>query len=92
MEVTRFEKILKALANRRRITILQYLKDKGTANVGDIARHIKLSFRSTSRHLATLYAADLVKKRNSSNFIYYRINSKDKLIKKAAALIFKKSL
>jgi len=66
------EKILKALANRRRLEIIKYIKQKKEASVGDIAEHIKLSFKSTSRHLAILSGADLVEKeqRNVSVFYY----------------------
>ncbi len=46
------EKQLKALANRRRLAILKYLKSKREASVGDIAEEINLSFKSTSKHLA----------------------------------------
>ena len=54
------EKILKALANRRRLKILQLLKERRRVSVTEIAGHIKLSFKSTSRHLSVLRNADLV--------------------------------
>ena len=54
------EKLLKAVANRRRLTILEYLNKKKGAKVGEIAAHLKLSFKSTSRHLTVLRGADLV--------------------------------
>ena len=57
-----YEKILKALANRRRLEIIRYLKQKRNANVGDIATHLKLSFKSTSRHLAVFYSAAIFEK------------------------------
>lgn len=54
------EKINKALANRRRLSILKYLRRVGNANVGDIAIEIALSFAATSRHLRILSAANVV--------------------------------
>ena len=48
------EKILKAAANRRRLKILSYLKNHRKSSVGELAEEIKLSFKSTSRHLAIL--------------------------------------
>ena len=48
------EWILKALANRRRLGILRVLKQNREATVGDIAAEIRLSFRSTSKHLGVL--------------------------------------
>ena len=61
-----YEKTLKALANRRRLQILKYLKDKKTATVTDIAEHLKLSFKSTSKHLAILFGAGIADKEQKS--------------------------
>jgi DNA-binding transcriptional ArsR family regulator len=72
MEFKELEKILKALANKRRLAILRYLKKKGEASVGDIADAINLSLKSTSRHLAVLFSADLVDRQQRSLEVYYR--------------------
>ena len=65
------EKILKALANRRRLEILKYIKVRKEANVGEIAKHIKLSFKSTSRHLAILLGADILEKDQRNVLVFY---------------------
>ena len=67
------EKQMKALGNRRRLTILAFLKKVKEANVGDIAMEIKLSFRSTSKHLSVLYAAGIVEKKQEIVTVNYRI-------------------
>ena len=54
------ERILKALANRRRLAILKFLQRKGHAKVGSISEEIKLSFKATSKHLGVLSAAGMV--------------------------------
>ena len=41
------ERILKALANGRRIAILKFIKKSGRASVGEIADAIKLSFKTS---------------------------------------------
>ena len=69
------EKLLKAVANRRRLAILEYLSKKKEANVGDIAEHINLSYKSTSRHLAVLRSADLADREQRSLEILYSISS-----------------
>ena len=56
------EKILKALANRRRLAIVKYLNKTKTASVGDISEEIKLSFKATSKHLGILHSADIVER------------------------------
>lgn len=53
------ERIFKALANRRRLTILHYLRDHD-ANVAEIAESLHFSYKATSKHLQRLAAVDLV--------------------------------
>ena len=67
------EKQLKALANRRRLAIVKFLKKSSKASVGDIAKEIKLSFKSTSRHLAILLAADIVEKEQINLHMFYSV-------------------
>ncbi len=68
-----YERLLKALANRRRLAILRYLQKKGEARVTDIAAAIKLSFKATSRHLQQLAAADILERDQRSLDVFYRI-------------------
>lgn len=70
----KLERILKALANRRRLAILKYLKDHKEASVGEIASAIKLSFKATSKHLAILAAVDLVEREQRSLQMFYRLS------------------
>lgn len=67
------ERVLKALANRRRLMILIYLKSNKDATVGNIAKAISLSFKSTSRHLVILRAADLIERDQQSLEMHYRL-------------------
>lgn len=74
MNTKKLEKILKALANQRRLAIIRYLKKEKEANVGDIADHINLSFRATSKHLGVLANADIVEKEQRSLQMWYRLS------------------
>lgn len=65
------EKTLKALANKRRLTIVKYLKDNREASVAEIASAIKLSFKATSKHLRILAAADIVESEQRSLQAFY---------------------
>lgn len=67
---------MKAVANRRRIAILAYLKKEKEKSVGKIASHLKLSLKSTSRHLSVLLSSDLVEKRQQSTEMLYRLSDK----------------
>ncbi len=68
------ERTLKALANRRRLAIVKYLKKAKEATVGDIAEEIKLSFKATSKHLGVLANADIVEKEQRSLQMWYKLS------------------
>ncbi len=68
------EKILKALANHRRLEILRVLKRGEDVTVGDIADVIHLSLKSTSRHLAVLAAARVLEKDQIGLEVYYELS------------------
>lgn len=69
------EQVLKALANGRRLFILNLLKDKKRLSVGEISKKIKLSLKSTSKHLVILSAAGLLEKEQKSVQVYYSVSS-----------------
>ena len=70
------ERELKALANRRRLAIIRYPASVKEANVSDIAGEIKLSFKSTSRHLAVLISADILEKEQRGLEVHHRLASR----------------
>lgn len=74
----KLEKILKALANRRRLAILKYLKDNKEAPVAEIADEISLSFKATSKHLGVLSAIDIVEREQRSSQMFYRLSAEQK--------------
>lgn len=67
------EMYLKALSNKRRLLIIRFLKNKKTATVGEISREIRLSFRSTSKHLRVLFVAGLVEREQEKLKVHYRL-------------------
>jgi len=69
------EKIFKALANRRRLAIIRYLKKRKNATVGSIAGEIKLSFKSTSKHLNILFSADIVDREQKDLQKFYSLSN-----------------
>jgi DNA-binding transcriptional ArsR family regulator len=68
------EKKFKALANRRRLAILSYLKKHKEASVAEIADVIKLSFKATSKHLNILNAVGIAEKDQRSLYVFYCLN------------------
>ena len=68
------ERVLKALANKRRLQIVKYIKEKKEATVGSIAEKIGLSFKATSKHLGVLAAADIMEKEQRSLQMWYKLS------------------
>ncbi|MBI2476497.1 MAG: winged helix-turn-helix transcriptional regulator [Candidatus Taylorbacteria bacterium] len=71
----KFERVLKAIGNRRRLAILSYLKKHSEGTVGELAEILRLSFKATSKHLAVLYAAELVEREQRSLQMWYSLSS-----------------
>ncbi|MDE2001104.1 MAG: winged helix-turn-helix transcriptional regulator [Patescibacteria group bacterium] len=82
------EKTLKALANRRRLAILAYLKTHKEASVTDIAHAIHLSFKATSKHLGILASLDIIDREQRSLQMFYRLaNSQPSPVKSILLLL-----
>lgn len=73
MRDAEFERILKALANRRRVAILRYLKKHNEASVGELSEAIQLSFKATSKHLIILVSADIIEREQRGLLMFYRL-------------------
>lgn len=71
--MTANERILKALANRRRLSLIATLKRRGSTTVGELAATLKVTLPTTSKHLAILGAADMVEYERRSLRVYYRL-------------------
>ena len=72
------ERELKALANRRRLEVLRYLRDSGRVKVSDIAYKIKISLPATSRHLIMLESAGILEKEQVSLEVFYYLSSRQR--------------
>ena len=68
------EHLLKALANRRRLTILRALQRTHELTVADMAHEIKLSFKATSKHLLILARVEVVGRRQVGLQVYYSLS------------------
>lgn len=62
MNTKELEKILKVLASKRRLDIIKLLKQKRKIPLTEIAKEIKLSKKSTSKHLRILYSTGFLER------------------------------
>lgn len=67
------EKILKVIANHRRLEVMHLLKEKDELCVGEMLEHIDLSQSALSQHLAKMRNEGLVSARREAQTIYYKI-------------------
>ncbi len=82
------ERQYKALGNRRRLAIIKYLKSRGKASVGDIAKEIKLRIKSTSKHLRVLDAVNFVDHEQQSLHVFYFLpENKPTLLRQTLTLL-----
>ena len=68
------ERVLKAIANKRRLAILRHLDKNTQATVGELAGLNKISMPATSRHLSILFSVDLVESEQKSLEVYYKLS------------------
>jgi len=71
VQTKEFERLFKALANKRRLEILVYLTKKKEAMVSDIAHEIRLSFNSTSKHVVLLRHVGILEREQRSLMMFY---------------------
>jgi ArsR family transcriptional regulator, virulence genes transcriptional regulator len=79
-------RLLKALANERRLFILCQLLD-GERSVGEMNLHLGLSQSALSQHLAILRKDRLVRTRKEAKTVYYSLQSDE--VKEVIALLHK---
>jgi len=73
MRNAELERYYRALANRKRLEIVQLLAKQGPLPVKDIAELIKLSFKSTHKHLHHLLQIGFLDKERRRNLVFYNL-------------------
>ncbi|HTM96687.1 MAG TPA: metalloregulator ArsR/SmtB family transcription factor [Croceibacterium sp.] len=66
-------RLLKAMANERRLLVLCHLAVAGEISVGELTDRVGLSQSALSQHLARLRAERLVATRKSAQSVFYRV-------------------
>lgn len=67
------ERQMKALAGRKRLLILAYLKKHKVATVGDLARELKSEIFAISQHLRILRTSEIVYDNRLGRSVAYRL-------------------
>lgn len=73
LDADRCARLLKAIADRERLRIVQCLRD-GPKNVGEIADLLEVEVVNVSHHLGVLRQAGVVLDQRQGRFIVYRLH------------------
>ncbi|HVX12291.1 MAG TPA: metalloregulator ArsR/SmtB family transcription factor [Pirellulales bacterium] len=73
LESDRCARLLKAMADRERLKIVQCLRE-GPKNVGEIAELLQAEVVNVSHHLGVLRQAGLVVDRRQGRFVVYQLH------------------
>lgn len=70
-------RMLRLLANEKRLLILCTLAARGEVNVSDLANEVGLGMSALSQHLAKLRDDRIVEARKESQTVFYRVSDPD---------------
>jgi len=70
------ERLVKGFANHRRIEILGLLERQPELSVFEIARELKVNFKTISEHIRRLAIAGLVLKRSAGNNVRHKLSDR----------------
>ncbi len=70
------ERIVKGFANHRRLAIMELLNKEAELSVAEIAKRLKINFKTASEHLRRLAIAGLIMKRSDGLSVRHRLTSR----------------
>ena len=82
MDYRALERRVKGFANHRRIQILELLRKIPEMSVDEIARELRINFKTASEHIRRLAIAGLVIKRNQGNEVRHKLTERAQSILK----------
>jgi len=81
------ERIVKGIANHRRIQILELLKKRPELSVADISEVLNVNFKTISEHIRRLAIAGFVLKRSDGNNVRHKLTNRGLTILKFLRII-----
>ncbi|MEN9390187.1 MAG: hypothetical protein RLZZ283_287 [Candidatus Parcubacteria bacterium] len=70
------ERVVRGFSNHRRIQLLEYLAENPELSVAEVARQLKVHFKTVAAHMQRLAHAGLIMKRNDANAVRHRITTR----------------
>jgi len=81
------ERIVKGVANHRRIEILELLKKRPELSVADVSEVLNVNFKTISEHIRRLAIAGFVLKRSDGNNVRHKLTNRGLTILKFLRII-----
>jgi ArsR family transcriptional regulator, arsenate/arsenite/antimonite-responsive transcriptional repressor len=72
-----YERKFKAIADHKRLQIMNILTEKGEVSVGDLAILVEMSQSKLSYHLKILLDANIISKETKGTWSYYKLNQNE---------------
>lgn len=74
------ERVMKGVANHRRIQVMDLLKAEPELSVEEISEKLKIGYQNASDHVRKLAIAGLVMKRNEGSSVRHKLTPRGKSI------------
>ena len=71
----RWVRVFRAFANENRLNIVKFLSENGAKSVTDIAEHLGISLKATSRHLILLETLDILRGKGRDGHVFYSLST-----------------
>jgi len=81
------DRIIKGIANHRRLQVLKLLDKEPKLSVREISEELKSEFKNISAHISKMAIAGLVMKRNEGSIIRHKLTNRGKKILKFVRII-----
>jgi ArsR family transcriptional regulator len=73
----KYESKFKAIADQKRLQIMNILTEKGEISVGDLAQLVDMTQSKLSYHLRVLLDAKIITKETKGTWSYYQLNQNE---------------
>ena len=87
LEYKKIERIIKGVANHRRLQILELLQKEPELSVQEISKRLKSEMKNISAHITKLAIAGLVMKRNDTKSVRHKLTKRGSVILKFVRML-----
>ena len=87
LEYRKLERVIKGIANHRRLQILELLSEEPELSVQEIAERLKSEMKNISAHITKMAVAGLLMKRSDSKSIRHKLTNRGIVILKFVRML-----